>query len=376
MAGDPEARCRCSPRFEAFVYSSQDGRKVRKNFASLSEAKLWRAEMLKLSYDGALRAPAKITLREAAERWLEMAERGAIRTRSGDPYKPSALRGYEQSLRLRLLPPLGAHRLSELTRPDLQRLVARWHEEGLSASSIRNTINALRAIYRSTDLLTDGTILTNPTIGLRLPAVRGRRERIAPPDEAARLVAALPEADRAMWGTALYAGLRLGELQALTWADVDLAGGTINVVRSHDPKVGPIEPKSRAGRRRVPMAGVLRDLLIEHRMRTGRESGLVFSSTGEKPHAPSAINERAQRAWRQAGLQPIGLHECRHTCASYFIAAGVNAKTLSTYMGHANIATTLDRYGHLFPGSEAEAAELLDAYLARADTGSRIAQLG
>ena len=331
--------------------------------------------MLKLSYDGALRVPAKITLREAAERWLAMAESGAIRTRSGDPYKPSALRGYEQSLRLRLLPPLGAHRLSELTRPDLQRLVARWHEQGLSASSIRNTINALRAIYRSTDLLTDGTILTNPTIGLRLPAVRGKRERIAAPDEAARLLASLPEHDRALWGTALYAGLRLGELQALTWADVDLAGGTINVVRSHDPKAGPIEPKSRAGRRRVPIAAVLRELLVEHRMLTGRDSGLVFSRTGEKPLAPSAINERAQRAWREAGLEPIGLHECRHTCASYFIAAGVNAKTLSTYMGHANITTTLDRYGHLFPGSEAEAAGLLDAYLARADTASRLAQL-
>jgi integrase len=375
-AADPHARCRCSPSFEAFVYSAHDGRKVRKSFASPTEAKQWRAGMLKLSYDGGLRVPAKVTLREAAERWLGMAEGGAIRTRSGDHYKPSALRGYEQSLRLRLLPPLGAHRLSEVTRPDLQRLVARWHEEGLSASSIRNTINALRAIYRSTDLLTDGTILTNPTIGLRLPAVRGKRERIAAPDEAARLVAALPEADRALWGTALYAGLRLGELQALTWADVDLAGGTISVVRSLDPKAGPVEPKSRAGRRRVPIAAVLRELLIEHRLGSGRESGLVFSRTGEKALAPSAINDRAQRAWRKGGLRPIGLHECRHTCASYFIAAGVNAKTLSTFMGHANITTTLDRYGHLFPGSEAEAAGLLDAYLARADTTSRISQLG
>ena len=48
------------------------------------------------------------------------------------------------------------------------------------------------------------------------------------------------------------------------------------------------------------------------------------------------------------------------------IAAGVNAKALSTYMGHANIAITLDRYGHLMPGNEAEAAGLLDAYLTRA----------
>ena len=65
-------------------------------------------------------------------------------------------------------------------------------------------------------------------------------------------------------------------------------------------------------------------------------------------------------------MRPITLHESRHTFASLMIAAGVNAKALSAYMGHANIAITLDRYGHLMPGNEAEAAGLLDAYLARA----------
>jgi len=67
-----------------------------------------------------------------------------------------------------------------------------------------------------------------------------------------------------------------------------------------------------------------------------------------------------------AGLDRITLHECRHTFASLMIAAGVNAKALSEYMGHANISITFDRYGHLMPGNEAEAAVLLDAYLARA----------
>jgi integrase len=66
---------------------------------------------------------------------------------------------------------------------------------------------------------------------------------------------------------------------------------------------------------------------------------------------------------KSADLNRITLHECRHTFASLMIAAGVNAKALSTFMGHANISITLDRYGHLMPGSEAEAAELLDAYL-------------
>jgi integrase len=68
----------------------------------------------------------------------------------------------------------------------------------------------------------------------------------------------------------------------------------------------------------------------------------------------------------ETALDPIGLHECRHTCASIFIAAGVNAKALSTYLGHSSIQTTIDRYGHLMPGNEDEAVALVDMYLASA----------
>jgi integrase len=78
---------------------------------------------------------------------------------------------------------------------------------------------------------------------------------------------------------------------------------------------------------------------------------------------PKSIEKRALKAWREAKLDRVTLHECRHTYASFGIAAGVNAKALSTYMGHANIGITLDRYGHLMPRNEAEAAELLDAFL-------------
>ena len=77
------------------------------------------------------------------------------------------------------------------------------------------------------------------------------------------------------------------------------------------------------------------------------------------------MNIRARRAWREAELAPIGLHEARHTYASLMIAAGVNAKSLSTYMGHASVTITYDRYGHLMPGNVDEAVALLDAYLAR-----------
>jgi len=71
----------------------------------------------------------------------------------------------------------------------------------------------------------------------------------------------------------------------------------------------------------------------------------------------------------------VTLHECRHTFATLMIAAGVNAKALQTFMGHSSITVTLDRYGHLFPGSEEEAANLLDAYLADAHERARQAEI-
>jgi integrase len=120
----------------------------------------------------------------------------------------------------------------------------------------------------------------------------------------------------------------------------------------------------------VPIARALRSYLLEHRLRSGRSIGLVFGRDASTPFNDTP-STRAARVWRQGKLAPITLHEARHTFASLMIAAGVNAKALSTYMGHAAISITLDRYGHLMPGNEDEAAALLDAYLERADTATR-----
>ena len=78
----------------------------------------------------------------------------------------------------------------------------------------------------------------------------------------------------------------------------------------------------------------------------------MFGATSGRPFCDTALRERSDRAWKRAELVRITLHECRHTFASLMIAAGVNAKALSTYMGHASIAITLDRYGHLMPGNQ------------------------
>ena len=360
-------RCRCTPRYQAQAWSPRDRKRLTRTFPTLAAARSWRYDALVGLRRGTLRAAGGVTLNQAADEWLSAAQAGLARNRSGDPYKPSALRGYEQSLRTRLLPALGGAKLSDIRRSDVQRLVNRMMSDGLGASTVRNSLMPLRAIYRQALALDE--VAVNPTSGVQLPAVRGKRERIASPTEAEQLIAALQPRDRALWATAMYAGLRSGELQALTDELVDLDANLIRVHWSWDPKEGRVAPKSRSGRRTVPVPAALRKHLLEHRLARGRRGGLFFSRPDGRPFSNQALSQRAARTWRAADLQPIGLHECRHTFASLMIAAGVNAKALSTFLGHASVTITLDRYGHLFPGSEQEAAGLLDGYLERSVRG-------
>ena len=366
-------RCNCQPTYQASVWSARESKRIRKTFPTLAEARAWRSETQTGVRRGTLRVPAHTTVREAAEDLVAGMKSGRVRTRSGDVYKPSAIRSYEAALRDHIVPRVGPTRLGDVQHRDVQRIADDLLAERRDPSTIRNALMPLRVIFRRA--VEDGDLAVNPCTHLRLPAVRGRRERIASPEEAQRLLAALPARDRAIWATALYAGLRRGELMALRWEDVDLPGGVIRVEHAYDDKAQvEIEPKSRAGRRTVPIVGALRDILVESKAKQGRTRGLVFGD-GTTPFQPSNVWRRAQRACMQASLVPIGLHEARHTFASVLIAAGVNARAITAYMGHASIQTTYDLYGKLMPGSESEAAALVDEYLARADTASRVAQL-
>ncbi len=205
QAGDRRL-CSCTPTFQAQAWSPRDRKTIRKSFPTLPEARAWRQEAQVALRRGALRAPTSITLAEATQDWFERAAEGVIRTRSGDPYKPAALRAYKQVLDCRVLPRFGHKRLTALTPNMLQDFADELLSGGLSPSTIRNTVLPLRAIYRR--VLHRGDVAINPTLKLTLLAVRGKRDRIARADEATALLKALPNSERCLWATALYAGLR------------------------------------------------------------------------------------------------------------------------------------------------------------------------
>jgi integrase len=368
-------RCDCEPSYRVRIRLT-DRPAVVRTFESQAEAASWRKDaQLNLRRGRTVDLGGRKTLAAVAAEWLEAAEAGTVRARGGDAYKPSAIRSYERTLRLRVYGPdapmawLGGEPIEDIRRGDLQELVDRLTADGIAPKTIEATVIPLKAILRRE--LERDRLKVNPTVGLVLPRGEVARDRIADPVEAAALIAAAPDRDRAVWATAMYAGMRRGELRALRVRNIDLDANLLRVERGWDDIEGEISTKGRR-RRNVPIPSVLREYLLAHLMRTGRRAdpdALVFGSTDSEPFAPRDLTKRADAAWTAAGLARITLHEGRHTFASYMIAAGVNAKALSTYMGHASITITLDRYGHLFPGAEDEAAGLLDAYLTRAGGG-------
>jgi integrase len=355
-------RCNCDPTYEAWVYSTREGKKIRRSFPTLAAAKGWRADAQGDVRRGKLKAPLQTTLCAAWEAWIEAARRGEVLSRKREPYKPSVLRGYDCNVRGHVLADLGARKLGDVRPEDLQALINRLNGRGLSGSSVRNVLMPLQVLYRHHRR----EVPVDPTDGLDLPAPGGRRERVAGGEEAAALIVALPTDLRALWATACYGGLGRGELMALRASDVNFPAATIiRVERSWDEAEGFVAPKSQKGTRLVPVPGVLRPYLLAHKLASGRDGDdFFFGRSASAPFTPTAVRRRALKAWAAASppLQALGLHEARHTYVSLMAAAGTPLLEIGDFVGHSS-AYMVDRYRHLLDGQREQAAERLDAYL-------------
>jgi integrase len=308
-----------------------------------------------------------------------------ILTRSGVEYKPSAIRSYETSLSKHVYPVLGSIRVGKLRRNDVQGLVDKLRAKGQAASTVHNTLDQLRVIARRA--IDAGELSVDPFLRLSLPAVRNQRMRIEAPDRAMTLIDALPDEQRAFWALAFFAGLRRGELRALRCDEVDFDREIILVRRGWDQEEGPIDVKTDAGYRLVPMSrDPLRGILRAHRLQGGRHGDDLFlGRTANLPFTPSTVRLQALKAWgwtqipnpsggsprmvwveaREDALRPITAHEARHCAASYFVACGWDWKRVTEVVGHSDVRTTMNRYAKLVPGDEDHAIGQLDGYITR-----------
>ena len=356
------ARCRCQPSYRGRRWdSSKQGMVWSPTFADRAEVLAWLAATLKGQEAVDEAESAGPTFGELASEWLDGVHSGAVgrrRGRKGSGYSSTTLEGYERSLRYVLTPEFGARPAGDIDDREWQTWVDRLSREGLSRSRIANHLAVARAIYGWASRPTRRLVDRNPLAGIELPPNDEKpRTRVADAEEAAALIAALDPADTVPYALAFYAGLRRAEIKRLDWPDVELDGYRL-VVR---------KGKSRAGTgRRPPIAEPLRPILLGEFMRQGRREGAAVSAVSV---TSGKIAERARTRWAAAGLEPITLHECRHTYASFLMAAGYTLRELMEYMGHSSLQAT-ERYVKLLPPlDESDPAERLNAYLSRRARG-------
>jgi len=187
--------------------------------------------------------------------------------------------------------------------------------------------------------------------------------------------------------TALYTGMRLGEILGLRWCDVGLDMAFLSVVQTLYKRSGVckmVNPKSSHSRRRIALSSSLVLLLREYqaeqqtqRILLGKlpsDTDLVFSHLDGKPLDPGVVSHTFAKVLKKARLPHIRFHDLRHTHATLLLKAGVHPKIVSERLGHANIGITLDTYSHVLPGLQERAAEHFDNLVTRENGGKMAAR--
>lgn len=278
--------------------------------------------------------------------------------------KPRTLEDYQYTLRKYALPFFGDAPLSHLTPAGIDRFLSHLEEQGLGPALVGKVYRYLKTVLRYAMHLE--LIDRDPTLPIKPPRKPRPEMDFLTPEEVGRLLESTEGDLHAILSVACLAGLRVGEICGLKWKDVDFEAGTIRVMRSYNPKHGFSEPKSRYGKRAVPMGPRLLRTMREHYQAQGEPGPeeLVFPNSLGKPRDRNTLVFRGfKRALREAGLREVRFHDLRHTYAALAIAAGMDLKALQVAMGHHSITMTADHYGHLLKGAYTRSLARMDALL-------------
>lgn len=324
-------------------------------------------EALRAQEEGMPLERGRATVGSWLQRWLEEVARPRL--------CPSTYRSYSDIVRLHLVPSLGGLRLSRLTPMDVQALLNRKLEAGLSPRRVQYVHAVLRASLE--DAMRFGLVARN--VAWLVSPPRAERPPVRPLglQEARALVqAARGHRLGALFVLALATGLRLGELLGLRWEDVDLEGGTVTVCRTLQRVGGELvwgEPKSARSRRTVPVPAPALEALREHRRRQLEERlalgeawadpGLVFATSIGTPLDPRGVGRLLGRLLERAGVRQARFHDLRHTAASFLLALGVHPRVAMETLGHSQVSLTMDTYSHVTAALQREAAERLGELL-------------
>lgn len=221
----------------------------------------------------------------------------------------------------------------------VRAFLAAEHRRGLSPKSLQRRLSACRSFYAW--LLKQGCIAANPVTGLRAPKAPRKLPQVLDPDEAMQLVEVAADAplgvrDRALLELFYSSGLRLSELCALHWRDLDMAGGFVTVL-------------GKGSRQRIVPVGshALRALQAWRDERKGDNATPVFPGRNGGPITQRAVQIRLKQiAQRQGLFKHVHPHMLRHSFASHILESSGDLRGVQELLGHADISTT-QIYTHL-----------------------------
>lgn len=306
----------------------------------------------------------KLTVSQYLERWL---------TSIAETVRTSTQERYADVVHKHIEPVIGRTQLSKLSPLDVQHLYADRRSAGLSPTTINLLHNILHRALKQA--IRWGLLTRNVTEAVDPPREATPEYTVWSERQSASFLTVADSHEwAALWRLALLTGMRRGEVLGLKWEDIDLARATLSVKRTLSRGTGGRftygVPKTTFGRRSIALPRSVVDSLKSHRVRqlearlaldaAYQDHDVVFADVVGEPLHPNTLAYQFKRLCKLAGVPVIRLHDLRHTSATLMLANGEHPKIVQERLGHANISMTLDRYSHVTPQMQRDAANRLD----------------
>lgn len=355
-------------RWSVAVYLGQvDGKKkysYKFGFLTSTDARRYAREIENQRDAGIRVSPARMSLADFLNDWL--------RDFAKPNLKPTTYEGYESILKSGVIPAIGKVRLDQLTRNTIQNYAAAKLATGCSPRTVKHHLTCLSGAFEYA--ITSGLLMFNLAHRVTIPPpARPEMHTLSAEDVNVFLEAARAGDYYALFYLLIYTGLRRSEALALRWKDVDLVMCQLAVTRSlhklHSGEIVYTEPKTKKSRRNIDLTPSTAIVLREHLAKQKaifaimeidwRIDCLIFSAPDGNPMFPNTVSQAWERINNRLGFS-VRLHDARHSHASLLLQQGVNIKIIQERPGHSSITTTMDVYGHLMPGMQAEAIRGFD----------------
>ena len=344
-----------------------DGKRITHTGKTRAECQGWIRKMLDQIDEGLTYQGSQTTLGEFLKEWLVTAKTAL---------RPKPAQQYEKLVENHVLPVIGKVKLKDLRPDTIDMLYRNRIKAGIGVRTIRYCHSVLHVALEKAVRL--GLMTRNPVDGATPPRNQQGEMLILDEEQVIRfLIAARGTQHEALFHIAVKTGMRQAELLGLKWVDLNLTSGQLQVRRQAQRVPGKgyafCEPKTKAGRRTIPLGeaslNILRQHLEKQRLQKliagerWKELDLIFPSTIGTPIDLCNLLEQFKRVLKKAGLPEIRFHDLRHTAASIMLMHNIPIFTVSRVLGHSRPSITLDIYAHLIPGMQEQVAKIMDEAL-------------